>query len=85
MEANLIEQGVDLMLYGMGTVFAFLTILVFATSIMSSIVTRFFPELAPAEPRTIVDATNSGSLAPVEPRVLAVIQEAVYLHRAKTK
>ncbi|GHA04645.1 hypothetical protein GCM10008090_12560 [Arenicella chitinivorans] len=41
MQETLIDQGLNLMLYGMGTVFVFLTILVFATVLMSRIVTRF--------------------------------------------
>lgn len=41
MDAGSIEQGVELMLAGMGTVFVFLTCLVGATSLMSRLVNRF--------------------------------------------
>jgi oxaloacetate decarboxylase gamma subunit len=41
MPNSLIDQGLSLMLYGMGTVFCFLTILVFATLAMSRLVARF--------------------------------------------
>lgn len=44
MQETLIDQGLNLMLYGMGTVFVFLTILVFATGLMSRIVARFAVE-----------------------------------------
>ena len=41
MEPGSIEQGVELMLAGMGTVFGFLTSLVGATTLMSTLVNRF--------------------------------------------
>jgi oxaloacetate decarboxylase gamma subunit len=41
MEASILDQGITLMLVGMGTVFTFLTILVFGMSIMSAITLRF--------------------------------------------
>lgn len=83
MDAAIIEQGIDLMLYGMGTVFIFLTVLVFSTSLMSILIERFFPEAVPvvSEKTTPVAQVSQ----PVEPRTLQVIQEAIYQHRAKTK
>ena len=44
MQATLMEQGVTLMLVGMGTVFVFLTALVIAMSLMAVIVRRLTPE-----------------------------------------
>ena len=43
METSLLDQGITLMLVGMGTVFAFLTILVIGMSLMSAIAMRFAP------------------------------------------
>ena len=43
MPSTLLEQGVMLMLVGMGTVFVFLTALVFAMTIMAGIVKRMTP------------------------------------------
>jgi oxaloacetate decarboxylase gamma subunit len=40
METSLMNQGVDLMLVGMGTVFVFLTLLVMSMSVMAGIITR---------------------------------------------
>jgi oxaloacetate decarboxylase gamma subunit len=40
MDENLLLQGLELMLVGMGTVFAFLTLLVLATGLMSSLIGR---------------------------------------------
>ena len=37
MDSTLISQGLDLMLYGMGTVFTFLTLLVGVTTLMSKL------------------------------------------------
>jgi oxaloacetate decarboxylase gamma subunit len=39
--SNLMSEGLNLMLVGMGFVFIFLTLLVFATTIMSKIITRY--------------------------------------------
>ena len=44
METSLLNQGITLMLVGMGTVFAFLTILVLAMSSIAAIVMRFATE-----------------------------------------
>ena len=43
----LILQGVQLMAVGMGTVFSFLTILIFATVLMSRSIARFAPAPLP--------------------------------------
>ena len=78
-EVTLIEQGLDLMLYGMGTVFIFLTLLVIVTTLMSLIVQRWLPdddfEIAPSP------NTNFG----VDERVAAVIQTALAQHRCRHK
>lgn len=41
METSLLDQGITLMLVGMGTVFVFLTLLVIGMSLMSAIAMRF--------------------------------------------
>ena len=41
METSLLDQGITLMLVGMGTVFVFLTVLVIGMSMMSAIATKF--------------------------------------------
>lgn len=43
MQPTLLDQGLTLMLVGMGTVFVFLTVLVAAMSLMAVIVARFLP------------------------------------------
>ena len=40
-ESSLLNEGLTLMLYGMGFVFIFLTLLVFVTTLMSKLVTQY--------------------------------------------
>lgn len=82
MQQDIFQQGFDLMLFGMGTVFLFLTLLVLATTLMSSAITRFFSEELPSE-------TSGSKPAPIahavtDPKLIAVLQAAVDQHR-KTK
>ena len=76
MDATLIDQGIDLLLYGMGTVFAFLTLLVAVTSLMSVIVNKLVVEVAPIAPVAIAHQSS------VDPRIVKVIQAAIDQHRA---
>ncbi|MDH3619615.1 MAG: OadG family transporter subunit [Gammaproteobacteria bacterium] len=46
MQASLFDQGVTLMLVGMGTVFVFLTVLVVAMTVMARIIGRLKPPVA---------------------------------------
>ena len=79
MESSLIDRGLDLMLFGMGTVFVFLTILIFATSAMSAIVAKWFPDkvVEAPPPRTPSPALGSA----VAPATLKVLQAAIDKHR----
>lgn len=82
MESTLIDQGLDLMLYGMGIVFAFLTLLVFMTTLMSNVIQRWFPEkevlAAPKHPKRKPDNTNN-----ISPLTLKIIQAAINQHRKR--
>ena len=81
MQQDILQQGVDLMLFGMGTVFVFLTLLVIATTIMSSIVQRFFPEVAPVIEPTPTSTGGSSDDA----KLHAIIKAAIDQHRSKRK
>ena len=50
MENDLLARGLELMLVGMGTVFVFLTTLVCATYLMSTVVQRLSPPAQAADP-----------------------------------
>ena len=84
MRGDIIDQGVELMLYGMGTVVFFLTLLIIVTSLMSWLLSRYFPEVEvpmisagrdPAAPPVAVDQSQ----------LVAVITAAIHRHRAGKK
>ena len=80
MDNSLIQQGLNLMLFGMGTVFIFLTILIFATGGMSKVILRWFPEkiIEPPAPRKKAKSASGASIAPA---TLKILQAAVDQHR----
>ena len=81
---DLLAEGVNLMLIGMGAVFFFLVLLIFTTTLMSSLVTRFLPEPEPETPRVTPQQANRP--APVSDKpLLAVIAAAVHRHRTRHK
>ncbi len=81
MDNSLIEQGFNLMLFGMGTVFIFLTLLIFATSTMSKVIARFFPDkiITPPAPKKKAPL----AAATVGPMTLKIIQGAINQHRKR--
>ncbi|RTE66898.1 oxaloacetate decarboxylase [Amphritea opalescens] len=76
---NLMSEGLSLMVFGMGFVFVFLTLLVFATGFMSKLVTKFAPEAKPqpAKPQPAVAAAAS----PGNDELVAVMTAAVHQFR----
>ena len=74
METNLIVEGFKFMGLGMGTVFAFLIIMIICMNIMSIIIHRFFPEPIPE---------INPSVAPKQDnkKVVAAITAAITHHR----
>jgi len=67
----LLSEGLNLALYGMGTVFVFLTMLVFATMLMSWLVTK--------------TSSAEVSAETIEPKKLAAITAAVHQHHNRNK
>jgi oxaloacetate decarboxylase gamma subunit len=78
MEVTIISQGLDLMLYGMGTVFAFLALLVGITHAMSTSVNKW----APADVEVASDQ-NSPDLTSVDSSIVTAIQGAIDQHRGR--
>ncbi|MFN3714365.1 MAG: OadG family protein [Alcanivoracaceae bacterium] len=79
---TLLEQGLELMLIGMGVVFSFLILLVVLTTLMSWVVNRFFPE---AQPQPVpVPALTPAATGAVDSTTLRVIEDAIRQHRART-
>lgn len=79
-QADIVADGLGLMVFGMGTVFTFLVILIFATLLMSTLVNKFFPEAPPA-PAKPAQTPGQG----VDPQLLKVLAAAVKEHRARQK
>ena len=71
----MVIEGVQLMLVGMGTVFVFLTLLVFAVSAMSALILKYFP---PAPNQINTGLVSSGGV----PRAhVAAVAAAIEKHR----
>ncbi len=75
MNEPLLQEGLNLLLYGMGTVIVFLTLLVAVTVLMSTLIKHFSPTVDEPQALTQQDAS------PVDDRVQAIIQQAINQHR----
>lgn len=78
---NLINQGLELAIFGMGTVFVFLALLIAATKTMSALVLKFQPTLADR----VAPAATESNLIPEDGQLLAVISAAIMQHRNKNQ
>jgi oxaloacetate decarboxylase gamma subunit len=78
LQSHLLQQGVELMLYGMGTVFLFLFCLVLLTSAMSALLAR----LVPLEE---IPAAMPPATPPRDDRLVAAIGAAVHKYRSRHK
>jgi len=79
MQSTLIDQGLSLTLFGVGTVFTFLTMMVFATSLMSRLVTKY----APKTDDTALPESASANVASVDTKTLTIIKKAIAAHRQR--
>ena len=80
MGEEIFKQGLNLMAFGMGAVFVFLTLLVIATSIMSAIIGKLYPESLPA-PKSI----KMPSTQVEDQQIVSAIIAAIKLHRSRNK
>lgn len=78
---GLIEDGLGLMVLGMGFVYLFLVALIFATKLMSHTLNRYFPV-----PEPVLSSGSSKAFVssfPVDAQLTAVITAAVHQHRSQ--
>lgn len=85
--SELMMQGVNLALVGMGVVFAFLAVLVWLTTLMSSLVARYpaadtAPGAVSGQPRRD-GATASRDGGRDNQRLVAIISAAIRQHRSR--
>jgi len=90
--SSLLSEGLNLMLFGMGFVFVFLTLLVIVTSLMSRIITKYeknvgiLPEGGVPSPTAAIP--RHGPLIPVQAddkTVISVLTAAVHKYRSRHK
>ncbi len=81
MQGDIVAQGVELMLFGMGTVVLFLALLVLATTGMSNFITRYFPQPEPPPVTAREPSSDAAASAELDPGVVAVITAAIRQHR----
>jgi oxaloacetate decarboxylase gamma subunit len=77
MTESIISQGLELMLFGMGTVVVFLTLLVIVTSGMSALVQRYAPL------PEVDGAGSTAAPATTDATLLAVISAAIHKYRSR--
>ena len=74
---ELLIAGIELMITGMGIVFAFLAMLIVAVNVMSSVIQRYFPV------QQVVRSVSPDFTATKDPGVIAAITAAVTQYRNK--
>lgn len=78
---NLFSEGLTLMVFGMGFVFVFLTLLVIVTGIMSRLIGRYLPEpVAKPRPQAVTGVQSGASN---NDELIAVLTAAVHKYRSK--
>jgi oxaloacetate decarboxylase gamma subunit len=78
METNLVMEGVKFMFLGMGTVFAFLIIMILCMNAMSKIIHRFFPE---PQSNVTAQSVTTGGAQQDKSKIVAAITAAIAHHR----
>lgn len=77
---TILESGINLMLYGMGTVFVFLSILILTTMAMSRFIGRFMPQNEQVPP--VLSSQDIPTEATgIDPKLLSILQAAIRAHK----
>lgn len=79
--SELITEGLQLLVFGMGIVALFLTLLVIATAFMSNLIQKYFPERLIAENASSSPIVENGI---PDARTLSIIKEAIQQHRDRS-
>ncbi|SEG58943.1 OadG family protein [Marinobacterium lutimaris] len=81
---SLLTEGLELMVFGMGFVFVFLTLLVFSTGVMSKLVNKYVPAPAPkaAPARKPAPAAASAGATANNDELVAVMTAAIKKYRS---
>ena len=78
---NLLNEGLTLMVFGMGSVFVFLTLLVIFTTLMSNLLEKYDAKFDP--PKTDQSSKSTDSID--QDSLLAVLTSAVHQYRSRHK
>jgi oxaloacetate decarboxylase gamma subunit len=74
MDSNLINEAINLTLFGMGFVFVFLALMVVVTTMMSVLVKRFQPNL------NLATSANIELSSGIDEKTEAIIKKAIKMH-----
>ena len=74
MDSNLINEAINLTLFGMGFVFVFLALMVAVTTMMSLLVKRFQPNL------NLAAAENIELSSGIDEKTETIIKKAIKMH-----
>jgi oxaloacetate decarboxylase (Na+ extruding) subunit gamma len=92
--SNLLNEGLSLMVFGVGFVFVFLTLLVIATSLMSWIITKYeksvgvLPEEGIPAPTAVVGPhkhDHAHSTHTQDSSLITVLTAAIHKYRSRNK
>ena len=80
---ELMSEGVEIMLYGVGFVYLFLVLLIYCIKGMSVVIARFAPEHPVQATAAPLHVSPSAALAAPSSDELAAIKSAIQQHRAR--